>query len=73
MACQQLLQDLWTDLVKDPETTAQIIYVLNMAIQNEDIRLAVKKLVFDIVEDEEVLEELVRLLQKLGNDDLVSY
>jgi uncharacterized membrane-anchored protein YjiN (DUF445 family) len=71
-ACQQLLQDLWNDLVKDPETTAQVIFVLNMAIQNEDIRLAVKKLVLDIVEDEEVLEELVRLLQKLGQDQEVS-
>lgn len=70
-ACQKLLKDLWNDLVKDPETTAQIIFVLNMAIQNEDIRLAVKKLVLEIVEDEQVLEEMVRLLQKLGHDQEV--
>lgn len=70
-ACQTLLKDLWNDLVKDPETTAQVIYLLNVAIQNEDIRLAVKKLVLEIVEDEEVLEELVRLLQKLGQDQEV--
>jgi hypothetical protein len=67
-ACQKLLKDLWNDLVKDPETTAQVIFLLNAAIQNEDIRLAVKTLVLAIVEDEEVLEELVRLLQKLGQD-----
>ena len=72
-ACQKLLKDLWNDLVKDPETTAQILFVLNVAIQNEDIRLAVKKLVLDIIEDEEVLEELVRLLQKLGQDQEVRF
>jgi sorbitol-specific phosphotransferase system component IIC len=66
--CQTLLQDLWNDLIKDPETTAQVIFLLNAAIQNEDIRFAVKNLVLEIVEDEEVLEELVRLLQKLGQD-----
>lgn len=67
-ACQALLQGLWDDLVKDPETTAQVIYLLHAAIQNEDIRLATKDLVLEIVEDPEVLEELVRLLQKLGKD-----
>lgn len=70
-ALQKLLKHLWDDLVKDPETTAQIIFLLNVAIQNEDIRLAAKKLVLEIVEDEEVLEELVRLLQKLGRDQEV--
>ena len=67
-ACQNLLKELWNDLVKDPETTAQVIYLLHVAIQNEDIRLATKKLVLEIVEDEEVLEELVRMLRKLGQD-----
>ena len=72
VAGQRFLKDLWDDLVKDPETTAQVIFLLNVAIQNDDIRLAVKKLVLEIVEDEEVLEELVRLLQKLGQDQEVS-
>lgn len=70
-AGQRFLKDLWDDLVKDPETTAQVIFLLNVAIQNDDIRLAVKRLVLEIVEDEEVLEELVRLLQKLGQDQEV--
>lgn len=70
-AGQRFLKDLWDDLIKNPETTAQIIFLLNVAIQNDDIRLAVKKLVLELVEDEEVLEELVRLLQKLGQDQEV--
>ncbi|CAB9500404.1 expressed unknown protein [Seminavis robusta] len=70
-ACQKLLKELWNDLIKDPETAAQVIFLLNAAIENPDIRLAVKKLVLDIVEDEEVLEELVRMLQKLGEDQEV--
>jgi len=69
---QRFLKDLWDDLIKDPETTAQVIFLLNVAIQNEDIRLAVKTLVLEIVEDEEVLEEMVRLLQKLGQDQEVQ-
>ena len=72
-AGQRFLKDLWDDLIKDPETTAQVIFLLNVAIQNDDIRLAVKKLVLEIVEDEEVLEELVRLLQKLGQDQEVRW
>lgn len=72
-ACQKLLKDLWNDLVSDPETTAQVILLLNAAIQNDDIRSAAKKLVMEIVEDEEVLEELVRVLQKLGQDQLVRH
>jgi hypothetical protein len=42
--------------------------LLHVGIQNEDIRLATKELVLEIVEDEEVLEELVNLMRKLGRD-----
>lgn len=70
-AAQALLNELWNDLIKDPETTAQVIFLLNVAIENEDIRLAVKKLVLDIVEDDEVMNELKHLLRKLGRDQEV--
>ena len=70
-ACQVLLKELWNDLINDPETAAQVIHLLQHAIQDEQIKKAATELVMEIVNDREVLDELVVLLQNLGNEQKV--
>lgn len=67
-ACQILLKNLWDDLVNDPETLAQVVKLLNHAIQNPEIEKAVQQLVLKIIQDKAVYDELTRLLVQLGKD-----
>jgi hypothetical protein len=70
-ACQTLLKNLWADLVNDPETTAQIVQLLNNAIQNKEIQRSTRLLVLQLIKDKEVYDELTRLLVRLGQEQEV--
>lgn len=70
-ALQKLLKNLWDDLITDPETTTQVVHLLQNAIQNQQIQKAVKQLVMQIVDDPEVYDELTKLLVRLGQDKKV--
>lgn len=67
-ACQNLIKNLWKDLVNDPETVAQIIALLNTAIQDEKIKKSFKELVLGVLQDEEVYNELTGLVVRLGDE-----
>lgn len=67
-ACQNLIKNLWKDLVNDPETVAQIIALLNTAIQDEKIKKSFKELVLGVLQDEEVYNELTGLVVRLGEE-----
>lgn len=69
--CQTLLKNLWNDLVNDPETTAQVVELLQNSIQNKEIQRAVKKLIMQIINDKEVYDELTRLIVRLGQEKAV--
>ena len=70
-ACKQLIHSLWNDLLHDPDTTAQIVQVLNNALNNEVIRRSFKALVLNILQDEDVYHELTRLVVRLSEDQVV--
>lgn len=70
-AARTLLKNLWNDLINDPETTAQVVQLLNNAIQHEDVRRAVNDLVMQLIADEEVYDEFTKLLVRLGNEEEV--
>eukprot|EP00980_Cylindrotheca_fusiformis_P016836 scaffold5085_cov115-Cylindrotheca_fusiformis.AAC.1 len=70
-AAQVLLRELWSDLVNDPETLAQVIHLLQNVIQDEDIKEAATQLVMEVFNDKEVLDELVLLLERLGQEKQV--
>ncbi len=67
-ACQTLLKNLWTDLVNDPETLAQIVALLNTAIKDEKIKKSFKELVLGLLQDDDVYKELTGLVVTLGED-----
>lgn len=67
-ACQMLLKNLWDDLINDPETTAQVVALLNTAIKDERIKKSFKELVLGLLSDEEVYKELTGLVVKLGEE-----
>lgn len=71
-SCQILLKELWTDLVEDPETLKQVVHLLYNAIQDEQIKEAMVQLVTEVFDDKEVLDELVVLFQRLGEEKEVS-
>ena len=66
MALNRLIKQLWTDLVTDEETVAQVIHLLQIAIQNDNVKRAAQKLVIDLVEDPEVKMSLITMVQRLG-------
>lgn len=68
-ACQTLLKNLWSDLVNDPETVAQVVALLNTAIKDEKIKTSFKELVLGLLKDDEVYNELTGLVVKLGEDN----
>jgi hypothetical protein len=68
---QVLLKELWTDLVEDPETLKQVIHLLQYAIQDEQIKEAAIQLVTEVFTDKEVLDELVVLVERLGQEKQV--
>ena len=70
-ACGTLIKNLWSDLVNDPETTAQVVELLNNAIQHEHVQESVRKLILTLVQDKEVYNELTRLLVRLGKEPKV--
>ena len=71
-AVRRLVQELWSDLVSDPETVAQVVKVLEVAIQNPDIKRAVQELVLQVfVHEPEVREAIIGMIQQLGQDDQV--
>jgi hypothetical protein len=72
-ACQVLLKQLWNDLIQDPETLAQVIHLLQYALQDERIKEAAIQLVMEIVNDQDVLDELTALLRRLGKEKQVSF
>lgn len=70
-ACRRLLKSLWDDLIDDPDTTRQVVALLNDAIQNEGIRSATRDLVLELINDEEIQCELTALVVRLGNQQEV--
>jgi glycerol-3-phosphate dehydrogenase len=70
-ACKSLIRNLWHDLIHDPDTTVQLVQLLNNALNNEVIRRSFKGLVLNILQDEEVYEELTRLVVRLSEDPAV--
>ena len=71
-ACQLLLKNLWDDLITDPETIAQVVALLNTAIQDERIQKSFKELLLGLLRDDEVYKELTGLVVKLGEEKEVS-
>ena len=67
-ACQMLLKNLWDDLIKDPETTAQVVALLNTAIKDEVIKASFKELILGLLRDEDVKQELTSLVVQLGEE-----
>ena len=70
-ALSRLVKQLWTDLVTDPETVAQVIRLLQIAIQDPAIKKAAQQLVVDLVEEPEVKEALIAMVQDLGREKTV--
>jgi hypothetical protein len=71
-ALQRLLKELALDLLQDPETVAQVVQLLNFAIQNDQVRKAAQLLVIDLVNDPSVKAALVSVVQRLGQDGAVQ-
>jgi len=72
ISCQVLLKELLQDLLADPDTLKQVIYLLQNAIVNEKIQEAAVQLAMDIFGDDRVLDELVTLVQRLGMEKQVQ-
>lgn len=70
-ALQRLAKTLWTDLISDKETTAQVIHLLQIAIQDPAVKKAAQLLVLELVQDHEVKESLIELINSLGADKSV--
>ena len=71
-SCSILLKELWKDLVDDPETLKQVIHLLYNSIQDEAIKDAAVQLVTEVFADKEVLDEVVDLFQRLGQEPKVQ-
>jgi hypothetical protein len=70
-ALGRLVNELWTDLSQDPETVAQVIRILQIAIQNPAVKDAAQKLVIDLVNEPDVKDALIGMIQELGADQQV--
>ena len=71
-AVRHLVKELWSDLVSDPETIAQVVKLLEIAIRNPDIQLAAQDLVLKVfVQEPDVREALIGVIQQLAVDDRV--
>jgi len=70
-ACQKLIKTLWDDLIHDPETTAQIVQLLNTSIQNENIKRSFKELIMGLLKDDEIYNELTGMVVRLGEENEV--
>ena len=67
-ALKRLVQQLWGDLIQDPETVQQVIRLLQFAIQDPSIKKASQELVIEVVQDPEVKEALIQTIQRLGQE-----
>jgi len=72
-ALRRLIKAFWSDLVSDPETIAQVIRLLQVAIQDPAVKAAAQQLVIDLVQEPQVKESLVELLRKLGVEPPVLF
>lgn len=71
-ALNRLVKALWTQLVSDPETIKQVVHILQIAIQDEKVRIAAQKLLIELTQEPEVKLSLLKLLQELGRDETVT-
>ena len=68
----RFVKELWSDLVTDPETVAQVIKLLEIAIQSEPIKNAVIELVLQIaIRETEFRAAMIGMIEGLGQDDAV--
>jgi glycerol-3-phosphate O-acyltransferase len=72
-SAKELVRNLWNDLVEDPETTAQVVHLLNHAIQTVEIQNAAQELVIKVVNDKDVFDELIQLLNRIGQEHQVRH
>jgi len=70
-ACQKVIKTLWDDLIHDPETTAQVVQLLNTALQNEQIKRSFKELIMGLLKDGEINKELTQMVVRLGEENEV--
>jgi hypothetical protein len=71
-AISRFVKELWSDLVTDPETIAQVIRLLEIAIQSEPIKKAVMELILQIaVRETEFRTAILAMIEGLGQDDTV--
>lgn len=72
-AVSRLVQELWSDLVTDTETVAQVIKLLEIAIQSPVIKSAVIDLVMQIaVREPELRESMIGMIENLAQDEAVQ-
>jgi hypothetical protein len=70
---QHFVKELWNDLVTDPETVAQVIKLLEIAITSTPIKNAVIELVLQIaVRETEFRNAIIQMIQNLGTDEQVQ-
>jgi hypothetical protein len=68
----RFVKELWSDLVTDSETVAQVIKLLEVAIQSEPIKNAVIELVLQIaIRETEFRSAMIAMIEGLGQDDAV--
>ncbi|GAX17222.1 hypothetical protein FisN_10Lu097 [Fistulifera solaris] len=70
-ALQRLVKTLWADLISDKETVAQVIRLLQIAIQDPAVKKAAQLLVLQLVQDQQVKESLIELIKSLGAEKAV--
>ena len=61
-----LVRTIWDDLIHDPETTSQLTSLVYTVLNNEKVYAAIKDIVLQLVNDDEVYRELTKLMVKLG-------
>lgn len=67
-AVKALVKNVWNDLVNDPETSIQLTSLVQAVLQNQRIYDAVKVLLLQLINDEEVYNELTKLVVQLGEE-----
>ncbi|KAL7456039.1 hypothetical protein ACHAWC_007560 [Mediolabrus comicus] len=67
-AVKALVKNVRNDLVNDPETSIQLTSLVQSVLQNQRIYDAVKVLLLQLINDEEVYNELTKLVVQLGEE-----
>ena len=67
-ACKVLVHNIWNDLVNDPETSNQLVALVQAVLKNDKVYAAVKDMMVTLVNDEEVYRELTKLVVQLGEE-----